>query len=41
MLGKKTTKGSMLGPRWKPEAGVSALQVLLNPMITYGKERTK
>jgi hypothetical protein len=39
MLRRRNTKRSMC-PRWNLK-GVSALQVVLTPMITYGKGRTK
>jgi hypothetical protein len=40
-LGKENTKGSMVGLRWKLREHVSTLQVLLKPIMTSVKGRTR
>jgi hypothetical protein len=44
MLGKENIEGSMMmgaGGVCQPREYVSALQLLLKPIITYGKGRTR
>jgi hypothetical protein len=43
MLGKEITKGIIVEPggNWKQREHASLLQVLLKPMLTYGKGGTR